>query len=334
MDWPIRYLAVSLLLAGLVSPNRAQESGESALAEPLPGSPVVATLMRLPSKTLGGDQFWADEFIRGGWRIQRNAFSGRYRLLDPGNYRRGLGDYDACLARFHELAEAESVSPRSTKAVVLLHGLFRSRDCMLSLSEYLAEKGKYEVVNVSYPSTQAEIGSHAASLAKVLENLEGIEEVNFVAHSLGNLVIREWLQEHFDAERAKFKLGRFVMLGPPNNGAQFARVFKQNRLFCLVTGPSGKQLGQDWEDLSVRLCTPSCEFGILAGTASISNPFVEGSDDGLVAVSETKLAGAADFRVLPIHHGDIRESEVVGEMTLNFLQRGFFTSEEDRTRLR
>src|SRR5829696_3244575 len=106
------------LLAGLVAFVQAEEP-----AGLLPGSPVVATLMRLPGRTLGGDQFWADEFIRSGWRIQRNTFSGHYRLLDTDNYRRALGTYDACRARFDELVEAEPVSPKSKQAVVLLHGL-------------------------------------------------------------------------------------------------------------------------------------------------------------------------------------------------------------------
>ena len=321
-------ITLSLLIA--VAPFVRAEEPEGLL----PGSPVVATLMRLPARTLGGDQFWADEFIRSGWRIQRNSLSGHYRLLDTDNYRRALGTFDACRARFDELVDAEPVSPKSKQAVVLLHGLFRSRDCMIPLGDYLAEHGNYEIVNISYPSTQADVRAHATSLAKVLDNLEGIEQVNFVAHSLGNLVVRDWLHEHYKPESAKFKLGRFVMLGPPNNGAQFARKFKENSLFKIVTGPSGKQLGEGWDELAKHLDTPCCDFGILAGTAAIPNPLVDGNDDGMVAVSETKLPGAADFRVLASHHGAIRSCEVVGEMTLSFLQHGYFTSDEERTPLR
>jgi pimeloyl-ACP methyl ester carboxylesterase len=317
-----------LMLAAMPTLNAQEPEGL------LPGSPVVATLMRLPARTWGGDQFWADEFIRSGWRIQRNAFSGHYRLLDADNYRRALGTYDACRAKFDELVEAEPISPKSKQAVVLLHGLMRSRDCMIPLGDYLAEHGHYEIVNVSYPSTQADVRAHADSLAKVLDSLEGIEEVNFVAHSLGNLVIRDWMHEHYNAENATFKLGRYVMLGPPNNGAQMARAFKENRLFNLVTGPSGKQLGEDWEKLAKHLDTPCCEFGILAGSSAIPNPLVDGSDDGMVAVSETKLPGAADFRVLPVHHGRVRSCEVVGEMTLCFLKEGYFTTADQRTPLR
>src|SRR6187200_1552448 len=105
-------LAIALVL--LAAPAEFVRAEEPAGL--LPGSPVVATLMRLPGRTLGGDQFWADEFIRSGWRIQRNTFSGHYRLLDTDNYRRALGTYDACRARFDELVEAEPVSPKSKRA--------------------------------------------------------------------------------------------------------------------------------------------------------------------------------------------------------------------------
>jgi pimeloyl-ACP methyl ester carboxylesterase len=324
-----RCFVLLCLLLALPSSVRAED-----LPGLLPGSPVVATLMRLPAKTLGGDQFWADEFIRSGWRIQRNSFSGHYRLLDPDNYRKALGTYDACRTRFDELADVENISPKSKRAVILLHGLGRSRDCMAPLGDYLAEHGGFEVVNVSYPSTQADVREHALSLSLVLDNLEGIEEVNFVAHSLGNLVVRDWLKEHYVAEESKFKLGRFVMLGPPNNGAQLARNFKDNRLWRAFSGPSGKQLGGEWDKLAEHLGTPPCEFGIIAGAVPIRNPLISGDDDLLVSVEDAKLAGACDFRVLPVHHGNVRNRDVVGEMTLKFLQNGYFKSADERTPLK
>src|SRR5690348_5639799 len=97
--------------------------GTWALAEEpkglIPGSPVVASIMRLPNKTLGGDQLWSDEFVRSGWRIQRHVISRHCRLLDPEDYRRALGDYDGCRAKFDELQADEPVVPKSSKAVVL-----------------------------------------------------------------------------------------------------------------------------------------------------------------------------------------------------------------------
>jgi pimeloyl-ACP methyl ester carboxylesterase len=296
-----------------------------------PGSPVAATLLRLTSKTLGGEQFWADEFIQAGWRIQRHVETGHYRLLDSQDYRRATGGYDTCRAKFEAFKQSESLPSSKKRAVVLLHGLLRSRDTMQPLADYLAKLGEYEVVNVSYPSTRGTVSDHAASLGKVLDRLEGVEEVNFVGHSLGNLVIRCWMHDHANQE-LPFQLGRFVMLGPPNNGAAIASVLKQNPAF-LLTGQSGKQLATGWEDLNESLCIPPCEFGIVAGAAEVSNPLIPGRDDLVVGVEETKLPGAADFCVLPLNHAEIRKVKSVGDITLHFLQQGCFKSEEARVRL-
>lgn len=296
------------------------------------GSPVAATLMRLTSKTLGGEQFWADEFIRAGWRIQRHAETGHYRLLDSQDYRRAVGDYKTCLAKFEMLKQSEAIPPHKKQAVVLLHGLLRSRDTMQPLADYLAKLGNYEVVNVSYPSTRGTVTDHATSLAKVLDQLDGVEEVNFVGHSLGNLVIRCWMRDHAEQE-LPFELGRFVMLGPPNNGAAIATTFKRSPAFCLLVGHSGKQLATGWDSLNDSLCIPSCEFGIVAGAAEVSNPLIPGKDDLVVGVEETKLPGAADFCVLPFNHAEIRDVKGVGDITHHFLQHGCFKSEEERVRI-
>ncbi len=42
--------------------------------------------MQLP--TTGGTQFWRDEMVRSGWRVQRNHFTGHCRLLDHNQIRR------------------------------------------------------------------------------------------------------------------------------------------------------------------------------------------------------------------------------------------------------
>jgi pimeloyl-ACP methyl ester carboxylesterase len=321
--------AASFVGLALLATTSGQEPIAPAAASN--GSPVTATLIRLASKTLGGEQFWADEFIHAGWRIQRHAISGHYRLLDPGDYRRAVGTYDTCHAQFLALQRAEEIQPPKKRAVVLLHGLLRSRATMQPLADYLGEQGDFEVVNVSYPSTRGTVEEHAASLALVLDRLEGVEEVHFVAHSLGNLVIRRWMHEHCRGEaQPRFRLGRFVMLGPPNRGAALAAALEGSQLFRMVTGQSGKQLAGTWDDLDDELSIPPCEFGIVAGIAEVTNPLVPGNDDFIVGIEETKLPGAADFRAIPVNHAAIRNVEHVGQITLHFLEHGAFGPEDER----
>ena len=67
------------------------------------------------------------------------------------------------------------------------------------MAKYLHDHGGYTVFNVTYPSTQRDIAANAKSLGHIIEHLDGIEEINFVAHSLGNIVVRRWLADQTDA---------------------------------------------------------------------------------------------------------------------------------------
>jgi triacylglycerol esterase/lipase EstA (alpha/beta hydrolase family) len=126
------------------------------------------------------------------------------------------------------------------------------------LCRYLREKGGYQVFNVSYPSTREDIAEHARSLRHVVNSLDGIKEINFVGHSLGNIVIRHYLgdlarQQSWKQSanaaaadrRAKARFHRFVMLTPPNQGALLADKFADNLIFQEIIGQSGQQLGRD-----------------------------------------------------------------------------------------
>jgi pimeloyl-ACP methyl ester carboxylesterase len=303
-------------------------------------TPMLATAakapLNLPLPTLGGEAFWSDELVYHGWRMQQNVLTGHYRLLDSHDIRRAWGTAEQCRAAFDEIKRRDKLPPLSGRAVVTLHGLIRSRDHMLGLSQFLAESGQYHVVNVSYASTRRSLDEHAQSLARVIAGLEGIEEIHFVCHSLGNLVVRRYLGEaNCEAPRwlVDPRIKRMVMLGPPNNGAQLAVLFKHNELFGLVTGPSGKQLSRSWDECQKSLATPTFPFAILAGGRGTDlglNPLVDGDDDLIVAVEETRLAGAADFRLLNCRHSRLMDDPAARLYVLSFLEHGYFTADSER----
>ena len=66
---------------------------------------------------------------------------------------------------------------------------------MQGLCDYIERKSDFTVVNVGYPTTLLDIGTHARYLAHLIDGLEGVEEINFVAHSMGNIVIRHYLHD-------------------------------------------------------------------------------------------------------------------------------------------
>ena len=200
--------------------------------------------------TMGGQQFWADELFFHQWRIQRNALTNHCRLLDGNDFRHASGTYEKCLATLEQIKQQRKLPPMRGKAVVVLHGLVASRSHMDGLSRYLKEQGGYEVFNVTYPSTQGDIAVHAKRLAHIIDNLDGIEEINFVAHSLGNIVIRHYLGDQTDpanGRRPDPRIKRFVMLAPPNHGSLMAQAAFDAKIGPLLAGEVIEQLGRDWQ---------------------------------------------------------------------------------------
>ncbi len=317
--------ACVLAAAGALRPPLAR-------AQDVSDKPPSTGHLNAVTPTLGGRQFWADEHFFHDYHIQRNVFTGHYRLLDGSNLRRAWGTFDECRAKLLQIRDERRLPAMSGRAVVVLHGLFRSGHSMGRMAKFLREKGGYSVFNVNYPTTRGPVTDHAQSLAKVISSLEGIEEINFVAHSLGNLVVRHYLGDHTNAEAGVFpdpRIGRMVMLGPPNQGAQLAEALGQYRLFHVVAGQSASQLGRDWQQLEARLATPACPFGILAGgrgTEKGYNPLLGQDNDLVVSVECTRLAGAADFAVLPVLHTLMMDDAKVQEYTLRFLEHGYFIS--------
>lgn len=49
----------------------------------------------VPFPTLGGNVMWDDIHECNGWRIQRNSFTGHYRILNPSNIRKAWGTEEA-----------------------------------------------------------------------------------------------------------------------------------------------------------------------------------------------------------------------------------------------
>jgi len=315
-----RFLFLTVMAVGRLSAGLGRLWGAEPADRPL----------NVPMPTLGGKQFWADEFFFHQWRIQHNVLTGHYRLLDENDYRQAWGTFDDCRAVLERIKVARRLPPMRGKAVILLHGLFRSHDAMTKFGKYLQEQGGYVVFSITYPSTQSGAAEHAQSLARIVAGLEGIEEINFVAHSMGNIVVRQYLA---DLKRPDPRFRRMVMLAPPNHGSLAAVVAAENVIFKTLTGEAGQELGAQWSLLEKRLAVPSIEFGIIAGGKQDGrgfNPLLPGDNDGVIGVDTTRLAGAADFAVLPALHTFIMNDAKVQEYTLRFLQHGHFLSAKQR----
>jgi pimeloyl-ACP methyl ester carboxylesterase len=330
----VALLAIAMLLA---APSRRVAAEELNLAR-ANAAKLPEANFNLKMPTLGGLQFWSDELVFGEWRIQRNAIMGHYRLLDGDDERRAWGDFVQCRAKLDELKIKRELPPLQGKVVLVLHGIIRSRSSMNGLCGYLRQHGDYTVINVSYASTRDSLDGHARSFAKVIEHLgPEVTEINLVAHSLGNLVIRRYLAGAYRGEEgfvADPRLRRIVMLAPPNQGARMARLFQDTVVMEWVWGQSAVQLAGGWPEVERRLAIPRCEFAILSGGGTEPagrNVLLDGDDDFIVRVEETRLAGARDFAVVPVDHGGLMNEPQARQYVLRFLQHGYFVSEADRT---
>jgi len=217
-------------------------------------------------------------------------------------------------------------SDKSSEAegVILLHGLCRRKASMNRMAEHLEASG-YVVINVGYPSREkeiAELSEETISAALNDPRLAACARVHFVTHSLGGILVRLYFNRH-DHE----KLGRVVMLGPPNRGSEVVDRLGNWWLFKLINGPAGSQLGTTGASVPVNLGKVEFELGVIAGDRSINwinSLFIKGRDDGKVSVERTKVDGMRDHVVAHVTHPFLMKNRKVIELTTRFLGDGSF----------
>ena len=287
----------------------------------------------IPTPTLGGSQFWCDVRLRSGWRIQRQVFTGSHRLLDDRQLQHASGTLDDCLAVLNSDVIRAKCPPTTGEVTILIHGILRGSNSMGRIGRQLEAAG-LQPLRFDYPSTQSTIDEAASGLVDVVANLDaGVTRVNFVVHSMGGLVVRDYsrqvacgIQEGTIDAADHDRLGRCVMLGTPNHGAEMATHFKNFAPFQALFGPAGQQLAHT-ESKCNELPPPRMEFGIIAGirgTPSGYNPFIPGDDDGTVTVASARLAGASDYIGIKGMHTFLMYQSNAVDAVERFLKTGSF----------
>jgi pimeloyl-ACP methyl ester carboxylesterase len=210
------------------------------------------------------------------------------------------------------------------QCVILLHGLARTHLSMMAMEKALQRNG-YQVVNVNYPSRALPI-DQLARIA-IEHGLKGCEQqnhsrVHFVTHSLGGILVRNYLQLHEIPG-----LHRVVMMGPPNQGSEVVDRLKDFPGYRLFNGPAGQQLGTANDDLPRQLGPVDFELGVIAGKRSVNlvlSSMMPSPNDGKVSVSSTQIEGMTDFITLPVTHTFMMLNPNVIRQTLYFLKHGHF----------
>ena len=219
----------------------------------------------------------------------------------------------------------------ATEAVVLLHGLCRTDRSMAKMAKAMQAAG-YTVHNVHYPSRTACVEELADSvMADVLTrpNIAKASKVHFVTHSLGGILVRQYLKTNTIPT-----LGRVVMLGPPNQGSEVVDRIGGFSWFKAMHGPTGNQLGTQADSIPNQLGPVDFELGIIAGDRSInwinSLLMIDGPDDGKVSVQRSKVGGAKAHIVVHVSHPFLMRNKRVIQETLHFLRDGRFSAAATR----
>jgi triacylglycerol lipase len=212
------------------------------------------------------------------------------------------------------------------ECVVLLHGLARTSGSMGEMERKLQAAG-FAVANVGYPSREhpvEQLARQAVEEGLQLCSEQGAEQIHFVTHSLGSILVRYYFKGRVDS-----RLGRVVMLGPPNQGAELVDALAEFPGFGLLNGPSAEQLATGRDGITDSLGAVNFDLGVIAGDQAI-NPFfaalIPGPDDGKVSVESTRVEGMREHLVMPVSHTWMMFNNGVIDQVISFLRRGHFIS--------
>ena len=190
------------------------------------------------------------------------------------------------------------------------------------------EASEYVVLNCGYRSRSGDIATLAADVADRVSRWEQGARLDFVTHSLGGILLRAALAYGY---LPRERVGRVVMLGPPNAGSEVVDAFRAiplvASLYAAVTGPAGAQLGTRASGLPGELPPVDFELGVIAGNRSFNPIFsaiLGAENDGKVRVDRTRVEGMRAHLIVPVWHPLLVSTPAVIRHVTHFLETGAF----------
>lgn len=204
------------------------------------------------------------------------------------------------------------------QCVVLVHGLGAPAAVMRPMQRRFERVG-YATQNFGYRSLVGPIEQHGSTLAATLRRLSTRHDrVHLVTHSMGGIVARCAVLTLASDPDALGRVGRIVMLAPPNRGSPVAtRVRRLAGRLC----PPAEQLSQH-EGSWIQSLAPlpgGVELGVIAAAF-----------DWIVGARNTHLPGQADHVTLAAFHGPLVWHRSAFAHALHFIRHGRFTSAAPR----
>lgn len=214
-------------------------------------------------------------------------------------------------------------------AVVILHGLGRTKSSMQTMAEYF-EKHGYEVLNIDYESRKFTVEELVEKIDADITafNKDKKRKIDFVGYSMGGVLTRVYLKKHKPKN-----LGRVVLLGTPNRGSEVADFMDDFGAYKKYYGPGAHELTTDhnYDKLLGKVDYP---LGSIAGDRSIdpisSLLIIDGRDDGKVSIESTKVRGMADHIILHATHTFMMSNSEAIRQARYFIENGAFDHKPDQ----
>ncbi len=197
---------------------------------------------------------------------------------------------------------------RSGELVLLTHGFMANRWMLLRLSHRLENSG-WRTRCWGYESWRTSVSVHAQAFADVLEDIDcdsSVTTVHLVTHSMGCIIARAALPLYHPK-----KLGRFVMLAPPNRGS-------------FIATATASLLGRFLQPIS-ELTTDSSSFvNKTPQPSNVEIGIIAASRDALVAMDATRLDVPHQHVTIPCLHSSLLFRRDSAERVEQFLDSGTF----------
>jgi len=205
--------------------------------------------------------------------------------------------------------------------VVLVHGFFMWGGNMRYLAQTLKQRG-YHTFSPTLPTRFRNLCDCAGSLTLMLEDRfpEG-SVVHFVGHSMGGLIIREYL-----SRKVVEDLGRVVLIGTPNGGSPYADLLLSGLPFSEQILKALPDLAEPGPDIPPPLNVPAPEIGIIIGTRPdpVRQLLLPGEHDGLVPSKSVRNVAANDELTIPCSHERLHWRPDTADAVALFLETGSF----------
>ncbi len=199
--------------------------------------------------------------------------------------------------------------------IMLLHGLFMHRLIMTPMAKRLQKLG-WQVENLSYPSTRTD----RRRLFKIFDQLIGDGPVLMVGHSLGGLVIKDYLKTH---QVPLSKVPMVITLGTPHQGAKIAKDLEKLNIQKMLG--SSLQFGLLPKDFESAWHLPQQLISIAGNIKLGARPLLDRvwreeveESDGTVSIAETKIAGMSEHIIVRHTHTSMLYSRDVVKLINQF----------------